>query len=113
VLAGQKEEQLVLQDRAANRKSIVLVTRFGSRAGEWVGVLEKLVVVVVVGRAVETVSARLDSQIRSAPRAMEREVFNRVDRQDHTGDRRNTALVDGRNIPPEIVVVGSLDLPVH
>ena len=75
----------------------------------------------VVGGAVELVGAGLDGEVCGAAGVAaelgcaggdEGEVFNGVDGEDDAGDGGDAALIDGGNVPPEIVVVSAFNLPV-
>src|SRR5271170_5594220 len=92
LFVGEEEEKLVLQDRAADGESIVLISclRF-DRGGEGIGALKGLVVVEVVDAAMNLVGARLDGEVGGAggvaaktcrPRGFKGEVLDRVDRED-------------------------------
>src|SRR5882762_8362835 len=68
------------------------------------------------------VCSRLDDQIYGATRiapglgtrlGLGRKLVNGVDRQYDTGDSRDTALIDRRDVVPEVVVVHAVNLPVH
>ena len=52
------------------------------------------------------------SSLRAGLR-LRREFFNRIDRQHHTSDARNAALVDRRDVVPEVVVIHTVNLPIH
>src|SRR5271165_694055 len=70
----------------------------------------------------ELVGAGLDNDIDRASRITPSlgvglrnrgEVFHRVDWHDYARDSGDTSLVDGRNVVPRIVVVRTVNLPVH
>src|SRR5882762_6843859 len=77
--------------------------------------------VVVIGRTVKLIGAGLDGEVCStAWIASERcftggdkgEVLDSVDGKDNAGYRGDSALIDGWNVPPKIVVVSAFNLPV-
>src|SRR6266404_1153388 len=68
------------------------------------------------------VTARLDDEVYCSPGVtpglctrlrLRRKLVNGVHRQHYARDPRNATLVDRWNVVPEIVVVHSIDLPVH
>ena len=82
----------------------------------------KFIPIVVISGAVDRVTARFNDKIYGASRiasrlwtrlCLRRKFVNRIDRQYHTGDTRDTALVDRWDVVPEIVVVYPVDLPIH
>ena len=48
-----------------------------------------------------------------AAAALQREFGDGVNRQHHAGNARHTALIDGIDVVPKIIVVGAVDLPVN
>ena len=123
VLVGDEEKELVLDDGAADAPAVVDIAGLGllGRGCEGTVVGEELVAVVVVGVAVEDVGTGLDGEVDGAARVTagfghaagdERELVDGVERNDDAGDTGDAALVDGGDVPPEIVVVGTVDLPV-
>src|SRR5204862_7437958 len=116
LLKRSQEERLILTDRTIDLKPIVLVAeRRGLRAGR--GSEEgrfravKFIAVVVVRRTVSHVAAGLGDQVYSTARiasslraglCLRGEFLNRIDRQHHASDSRDAALIDRRNVVPEV-----------
>src|SRR5271165_822717 len=128
VLVPDEEKQLVLDDRPSQGATDVLVGQgrwFGHRFAryeEWRTGRVIPVAVVIVSIAVELIGTALDHDVDGAARVTSgfgvrlgngRKVFHRVDRHDHARDSGDTALVDCGDVVPRVVVVGTVNLPVH
>ena len=111
VLAGEKEEKLVFNDRSTNGEAIVLQSRGGLAGAERILAFKEFVVVGVVSAAVKLIGAGLDGEVGGAAGiAAQRcgtggdkgEVVNGVDGEDDPGDGRllprfpTLALLAGR-----------------
>src|SRR5215469_18253485 len=57
-------------------------------------------------------STSIASRLRARMRLC-REFFNRVNRQNDTGNARHSTLIYCRDVVPEIVIVDTINLPVH
>src|SRR5258708_28005762 len=76
----------------------------------------------MVGAAMHLVGSGLDGQVQGTSGITARlgiglglrgEFINGIDRHHHTGDSRYATLIDRGNVVPEVVVIGSVNLPVH
>jgi hypothetical protein len=121
MFAGKIEEKLVLQDGAADRETVVLIAGFRLDGLKGIRRLEEFVVVEVKRRAVQRIRTRLDSQVDGATGVAPEfsracghkgKVLNGIDGKYYTRDAVDSCLVDGGNIPPQVVVVGALNLPI-
>src|SRR6516164_11339483 len=81
----------------------------------------KLVAVVVIDGAVEVIGARTRDHVDRAARVasslrpglrLRGKLHDGVHRHHDTSDAGNAALIHGRNIVPEIIIVHAVDLPV-
>ncbi len=128
LLKAEEEEGLVLNDRPAYGKAVVLIAQFGGfgklgrRRKERRSCRVVLVAVVIVGAAVRVVCPTLDDQVDGSASiasslgiglGLGGEFVNRINRHHSAGDSGNTALIDRRNIVPEVIVIGAVNLPVH
>src|ERR1700677_716480 len=122
MLEGQKAEELVVNERPANGESSVVVADLllGIREGTLGS--EELVPVEVVHGAVEGIGARTQRKVDRAAgiatslRArlcLRGELVHGVERENNSGDARDAALVHSGDFMPEVVVVYTVDLPVH
>ena len=84
--------------------------------------LEGLIVIEVVSGAVQRVGAGPDDDVgRTAgvaadlrrSRGHEREALDGIDGHKDSRNSIDTALVDGGNVPPQVVVVSAFNLPVY
>ena len=120
-------EELILENGPTHRRPVIFVAQrrglgnLRSRSEERGMRGEGLVPVVIVGGAVQGVAAGASHQIDRAAgvasrlRArlrLGREFHHRVDGQHDAGNPRDAALVDRRDVVPQIVVVHAVDLPV-
>src|SRR5271170_5833055 len=121
LLKGDEGEELVPNDWAAKRESVVLIAGCRFRGCEGIRLLESLIVVKIVDGSVDLVGTRLDGQVSGAARiaaqrrragGLKGEILYGIDGEDDAGDSRDAALVHGGNVPPQIVVVRALNLPI-
>ena len=96
------------------------VVRCGHEKGR--GRRVEFIPVEVVRRAVQCVAAGLGDQVYGttcvasrlwAVLCLRREFVNRVNRQDNTGNARDSTLVNRGDVVPEVVIVHAINLPVH
>src|SRR5258708_827965 len=125
LLEGQEIKSLVFNDRSADRKAEMVVAQFGIFDVGWRerrGCSIRLITVEVVSRTVKLIGARpeddVDDTAGVTPTLGVRlglggKFVNRVQGHDRAGDAGDSALIHGRNVVPEIVVVDAVDLPVH
>ena len=123
-LVGNEIEQLVVNDGAAQGPAelVVLQLRLGGGGGcEGRVGGQGVVAVEVIQRAVQHVRSGLDHHVDGAAAvasgfrvrvALNRELVDRVDRQQRACDARDSALVHGRRVVPCVVVIRAVDLPV-
>ena len=73
-------------------------------------------------RAVDVVAPGFDHKVRYTARIsarlwaglrLHREFINGVNRQHDARNARNAALVHSGNVVPQVIVVDSIDLPIH
>ncbi len=127
-LKTTEEEGLIFDNRSAHREPIVFIPepgcfrKLGARYEEGRVRCIKFIPVVIVGRSVQCVAAALEDQVRRPPCVaagfgvrcgLHGEFVNRINRHHHSGDTRDSSLVDCRNVVPKIIVVCAVDLPVH
>ena len=121
LLEREEKEQAIFEDRAADGKSVLLIAIFFFRIDERRSGRKSFVADVKVGRTVEVVASGFEREVNGATRIaagfgsglrLHRELVDRVDRQHDARDTGNAALIDRRNVVPEIVVVHAVDLPV-
>ena len=128
LLVPDEEESLVLNYGSAKAQPVVLVAKRrclcnGRALGEeGRGRCIKFVPIVIINRAMEGISAGLHHHIYGATGVASclcarlslcGKFVNRVDREDDTCNPGDAALIDRGNVVPQVVIVHTVNLPVH
>ena len=116
------EEQLVLDDRAADGATKLLVADLlltGRIEGEEVTRREELAAAIEVGRTMEVVRTGLEAQgdktacavsFFCIARGLDGELIDGLNGKGNAGDRTNAALVGSGPALPNVIVVSAIDL---